>query len=128
MFHSPPGMTTRTIAFTLISVAALGVTARYLGAQGTGSHTPLEPAFEQTIKPFFQQNCIKCHNSDVGTAGVRVDQLDAKLEDRSIPTWEAILHRVRGGTMPPKGLPQPPAAERQKVVEWVGTALEQARM
>ena len=104
------------------------MTARFLPAQATGAPAPLEPSFEQYVKPFFQQNCITCHNSDMGTAGIRVDQLDAKLEDRHIPAWEAIRNRVRAGTMPPKGLPQPSSADRQRMVEWIGNALEVARL
>jgi hypothetical protein len=112
----------------LLSAAGIAVTARFLLAQATGAPASLEPSFEQYVKPFFQQNCITCHNSDTGTAGIRVDQLDAKLEDRQIPAWEAIRNRVRAGTMPPKGLPQPSAADRQRVVEWIGSALEVARL
>ncbi len=80
------------------------------------------------MKPFFKQNCVLCHNADTSTAGIRVDQLDPKLEDRHIPTWEAIRNRIRAGTMPPKGMPQPTSAERQRMVEWIGNALEFARM
>ena len=64
----------------------------------------------------------------MSTAGIRVDQLDAKLEDRHIPAWEAIRNRIRAGTMPPKGLPQPSSADRQRMVEWIENALEVARL
>ena len=60
-------------------------------------------------------------------SGVRVDQLDAALEDRHLKLWEHIRKRVGDGTMPPKGLPQPPAAERQRLVEWITQALDVAR-
>ncbi len=103
-------------------------TACFLPAQLAGGPAKLEPSFEQTVKPFFQQNCMACHNTDRGTAGIRVDQLDAKLEDRHIPVWEAIRRRVSQGSMPPRGMPQPSAADRQRVVEWIDTALEYARM
>jgi hypothetical protein len=71
---------------------------------------------------------VKCHNSDLCIAGIRVDQLDTTLEDRRIPVWEAIRRRVRDGSMPPKGLPQPSAADRQKMEAWIGNALEVARL
>ncbi len=64
----------------------------------------------------------------MSTAGIRVDQLDASLDDRQIPVWEAIQRRLRAGTMPPKGLPQPSAEDRAKVAEWIGNALEVARL
>src|SRR4051794_10448791 len=86
----------------LISSAGIALTAHFLGAQPAPSD-PLEASFARVVKPFFAKNCVSCHNSDLSTAGVRVDQLDAKLEDRHLKTWEAIRNRVRGGSMPPKG-------------------------
>src|SRR5438309_1502457 len=86
------------------------------------------PSFDEVPKPFFQKNCMPCHNSDTGTAGIRVDQLDSKLEDRHIPVWEAVRNRVKNGTMPPKGLPQPTPAERDRLVAWIDKALETARL
>jgi mono/diheme cytochrome c family protein len=99
-----------------------------LAAQTSPAPTSLDASFEKTVRPFFQKNCQSCHNSDLGTAGVRVDQLDAKLDDRHLKTWEAIRGRLRAGTMPPKGIPQPSAAERNDVVAWITQALEFARL
>ena len=116
------------LAFTFCSVAVIALTVRLLPAQAPRSTVALEHSFEQDVKPFFERNCVSCHNSDKGTAGIRVDQLDAKLDDRHIPVWEAIKKRISGGSMPPKGLPQPTSAERQRMVEWIGNALEVARL
>ncbi|MBM3765199.1 MAG: DUF1592 domain-containing protein [Acidobacteria bacterium] len=88
----------------------------------------LEPGFEQSVKPFLKQHCEKCHNADQQTSGVRVDNLDATLPDRSIRFWEAIRHRVSEGTMPPRGLPQPTAAEKQPVLDWIARGLDTARV
>ena len=105
------------------------MTARFLLGQATGSaQKALEPSFNQIVKPFFTQNCVGCHNADLSTAGIRVDQLDANLEDRHLQIWEAIRRRVRDGSMPPKGLPQPTSADRQQMVEWITQALEVARL
>ena len=60
-------------------------------------------------------------------SGVRVDQLDATLEDRHLRLWEAIRKKIGDGTMPPKGQPQPTSAERQQMVEWITRALDVAR-
>jgi mono/diheme cytochrome c family protein len=119
---------------TALAVAALffcgaALTARFLQAQAAvDAQKAQEASFAQVAKPFFQQHCMSCHNSDVGTAGVRVDQLDAKMEDRHIQSWEAIRSRVRDGSMPPKGLPQPSAADRQRMVDWITQGLEIARL
>ncbi|HVW87351.1 MAG TPA: DUF1592 domain-containing protein [Bryobacteraceae bacterium] len=112
-----------------ISLAGVALTTHYLGAQtAEGAGKSLDPDFQQVVKPFFKKNCMTCHNSDVGTAGVRVDQLDASLEDRQLKVWEAIRNRVKAGTMPPKGVPQPTQAERDAVVSWITQALEVARV
>ena len=87
----------------------------------------LAPSFEHIVKPFFKQNCIRCHNVDTAISGVRVDHLDAALEDRHLKLWEHIQKKIGDGTMPPKGQPQPSSADRQRMVEWVAHALDVAR-
>lgn len=94
----------------------------------TPTPATLDPNFDQYVKPFLQKNCNACHNADNMTAGVRVDQLDASLDDRHLRIWEGIRHRVKEGTMPPKGLPQPSSADRDRIVQWIGQALETARL
>jgi hypothetical protein len=89
--------------------------------------TKLESSFDQHVKPFLKQNCVRCHNADTSMSGVRVDQLDAMLEERHLKLWEHIRTRVDNETMPPKGQPQPAGAERKHVVAWIDSALHVAR-
>ena len=129
-------MTSRTYrlrlqaACTLALLSLLGGawTARSPQAQAAdGAPTALETSFERYVKPFLKQNCVQCHNVDTMTSGVRVDHLAAALEDRHLRLWEVIRKRIGDATMPPKGLPQPASAERQRMVEWITQALEVAR-
>lgn len=113
---------------SLLSLAGAALTTGFLAAQSASAPAELEQSFDQTIKPFFTKNCAACHNSELGTAGIRVDQLNGKLEDRHLPVWEAIRRRVSEGSMPPKNMPQPSGAERQKIVAWITQALETARL
>ncbi len=125
-------MTSRLRTFWAISLgagAAIAFTTRFLPAQtAPDSQKAIEISFQQMVKPFFEKNCKSCHNSDLGTAGVRVDQLDASLEDPQLKVLESIRRRLAAGTMPPKGLPQPPAAEHDRIVTWITQALEVARL
>jgi mono/diheme cytochrome c family protein len=116
----------------------LGTTAA-IALQAQKSPAPLSPpnptgrdeTFAKAIQPFLKQNCVRCHNEDTAMSGVRVDQLDAAsfLEDRHIKLWAAMRHRIEDGTMPPKGIqPQPSAADRRTVAEWIQQNLEIARL
>jgi hypothetical protein len=89
---------------------------------------PLEAAFDRDVKPFLKQYCVRCHNVDKQTSGVRVDHLDSKLEDRDLKLWEHALGQTKAGAMPPEEAKQPTAAERKRVVEWDEQALKAARL
>src|SRR5215472_4125760 len=88
----------------------------------------LDSSFQQTVKPFLQKNCRTCHNPDMNTAALNVDRLEPSLEESQLKTWEAIRARLKAGTMPPKGMPQPTQAERDGVVDWITDGLEFARV
>src|SRR5262245_25557479 len=103
--------------------------ALLLLAQGADrAPVALATSFEQQVQPFLKQNCVRCHNADTAMSGVRVDQLDATLEDRHIRLWEGIRKKLSDGSMPPKGQPQPASAERQQVIDWIARAVEFARL
>jgi mono/diheme cytochrome c family protein len=98
----------------------------------TASHNPAEAAqdttFEQHVKPFLEQNCVRCHNVDTQISGVRVDHLTTAMEDRHLKLWEHIRQRVSDGTMPPKGQKQPLQADRERIANWIGRSLDVARL
>src|SRR5580692_405361 len=112
---------TRTVStVVLLSAVGIGLTTRYWAAQAApATADPNELSFGKLVKPFFDQNCMLCHNTDTATAGIRVDQLDASFEDRQIRPWEAIRQKIGDGTMPTEGMPQPTAAERKQMVDWI---------
>ena len=113
----------------LAAGACVAFSVHFLSAQtAQNTQKTLESSFHETVKPFFQKNCQTCHNTDLSTAGVRTDQLDPSMDERQLKTWEAVRGRLRAGTMPPKGVPQPTAEERGQVVAWITQALEMARL
>lgn len=119
----------RTVfAAALLLLAAIAWTARSWCTQAADGHAmPLESTFKQQVKPFLEQNCLRCHNADTMMSGVRVDQLDAALEDRHLRLWESVQKRISDSSMPPSGQPQPTPAERERMVEWITHALDAAR-
>jgi hypothetical protein len=86
-----------------------------------------EKSFELEVKPFLKRYCARCHNMEKRTSGIGVDHLGAELEDRHLKLWENIRVQVAGETMPPEEEPQPTAAERRRVDQWIARGLQAAR-
>lgn len=85
--------------------------------------------FDRDVKPFLTKYCAACHNADKQTSGVRVDQLDAKMEDRHLKLWGHLLKLTKTEEMPPADAkPQPTADERKRLAEWVEPALKAAKL
>jgi hypothetical protein len=87
-----------------------------------------DDGFERDVKPFLKAYCQRCHHADKQTAGVRVDQLDAKLEDRHLKLWDHVFKQTRDGMMPPEDVKQPTAEERKKALAWMEENLKAARL
>ena len=115
-------------ALVLVCAAGIAWTASFVAAQSSvTAPSALESSFEQVAKPFFAQNCMRCHNAEKATQGVNVEQLDGKLEDRHLKLWEDIRGMLSEGAMPPEDEPQPTPAARAQMVQWITGALEAAR-
>ena len=84
-------------------------------------------SFDLQVKPFLKQYCERCHNEEKRTSGIRVDHLDRSLEDRQLKLWDGIRKQLASEAMPPEDEPQPSAADRKRVSEWITQALELAR-
>ena len=78
------------------------------------------PALLLAQQPVINQYCVGCHNSTAKAAGLALDT--AKADDTA--TWEKVLRRVRGRTMPPVGLPRPKEADYQNLVATLETKLD----
>ncbi len=84
-------------------------------------------SFEKTVEPFLKANCYLCHNAKLKVSGLNLEAYaDGKtaLKDREV--WEKVVQKLRGGQMPPKGLPTPPPDQVAAVTSWFD--LEFARL
>lgn len=84
----------------------------------------LERQFAASVKPFVSAYCVQCHAGAQAAA-----QFDLKPYGnvagvvRDHPRWALMAERVASGSMPPKGMKQPPDAERAAVVAWIEAVL-----
>ncbi|HKP10592.1 MAG TPA: DUF1587 domain-containing protein, partial [Blastocatellia bacterium] len=77
-------------------------------------------AFTQTVQPFLAANCTTCHNADLQSGGLNLEAFKAAAsitENRD--RWEKVLHKLRTGEMPPKGMPRPDKTEVEKVCAFI---------
>ncbi len=125
-FRRRPAVIAVALLSLLIALAWTAIRPGQLAA--AQDQTAFDP--QQQVKPFFKQNCVRCHNEETSMSGVRVDQLDAtSFEDRHLRLWEHVRKRIADGTMPPKGQKQQPSpGERQQMAAWIATSLDAARM
>ena len=118
----------RGCSVALVGLIGIAWTLSSLPSKAAESASPvLEASFEKTAKPFLNRNCVVCHNENTAMSGIRLDQLDAALEDRHLRLWEVVGKRIGDKSMPPEGAPLPTAAERQRMGAWIDHALDVAR-
>src|SRR5215204_5973488 len=51
--------------------------------------------------------CVTCHNQKTKTGGLTLDTLPLQDIPSHGETWEAVVRRLRTGTMPPVSMPRP---------------------
>lgn len=89
--------------------------------------TALEKGFQDHVKPFLKAYCERCHHAEKLTSGIRVDHLDATLEERHLKLWSEISKEISHEAMPPEGAKQPTKDERARVVAWIKQGMDVAR-
>lgn len=79
-----------------------------------------EPQAEFTtreLRPFLESYCLKCHGGEKPKGGLTLTSWrDAKDLMAQPVQLSAVIQRLKDGSMPPEGKPQPPGPERAKIV------------
>jgi hypothetical protein len=97
----------------IVAVASLGLRAGHPFAQpqapapgGQGAAPPSEQAL-------VKQYCVGCHNARARTGGLSLEGLDPAAAASHADVWEKAIMKLRGGMMPPVGMPRPDATTLQ---------------
>ncbi len=64
-------------------------------------------AATQPERALLDRYCVTCHNQRARTAGLTLDTLDVTNPPVGAAAWEKVIRKVRGGLMPPVGMPRP---------------------
>jgi hypothetical protein len=76
--------------------------------------------FDSAVQPVLGTTCKLCHNDRLASGGLNIAPFlkPASLAEQR-DGWEAILHKIRSGEMPPKSVPRPPAEQMDALVKFV---------
>jgi mono/diheme cytochrome c family protein len=74
----------------------------------------------------INQYCVTCHNERAKTGGLALDTVPLSNIPAGAPTWEKVIRKVRGGQMPPAGMPRPPQAALDALVAHLERSIDQA--
>ncbi|MBM3772676.1 MAG: DUF1592 domain-containing protein [Acidimicrobiia bacterium] len=106
----------------------LAAIALVLGARLSGASVgaPDTPAQAQSARATLDRYCVSCHNQQRKTASLALDTLDVAKTSSATATWEKVVRKLRGGSMPPSGLPRPDRATYDSLIGWLESDLDAA--
>ncbi len=115
----------------LLALLAIALLAACCPRVANAAEPDVQPAvaaaqFRNQVEPLVTKYCAACHTGEDPTGGMAFEQPLSRLDvaqDRE--TWEKIAGKLHGGEMPPEGEPQPDAAERAAMTEWLDGQLVQ---
>jgi hypothetical protein len=88
--------------------------------EGRALQAPKGPA-PDVDAGLVQKYCVTCHNARVKTGGLSLDGMNPADAAAHAEVWEKVVMKLRGGMMPPQGMPRPDEA----TLESFTVALEQ---
>ncbi|MEZ5402363.1 MAG: DUF1592 domain-containing protein [Bryobacteraceae bacterium] len=84
------------------------------------SEADLEKQFGTQVKPFVAAYCTACHGAKNPAAQFDLAQYGTMADTvRDHSRWALAAEKLKAHEMPPKGLKQPPEADREAVIAWV---------
>ena len=69
--------------------------------------------------------CVTCHNQKAKTANITFDTMDLSQVSKDAAVWERAVRKMRGGMMPPPGMPRPDPATLSSFVTFLEASLDQ---
>jgi Protein of unknown function (DUF1592)/Protein of unknown function (DUF1588)/Protein of unknown function (DUF1587)/Protein of unknown function (DUF1585)/Protein of unknown function (DUF1595)/Planctomycete cytochrome C len=84
-------------------------------------------AFSKMVQPFLSLNCTVCHNPELKSGGLDLEAFKTVTSiTQNRDRWEKVLHKLRTGEMPPKGMPRPDKADIDKICGFIESQFERA--
>jgi hypothetical protein len=121
----------RSVWFGLVAWIVVLATAAGQGqgsAQSSGEGSAQVRTQGSPHGALINQYCVSCHNQRARTGGLALDTLSLSNIPAGAETWEKVIRKVRGGQMPPAGMPRPPQAALDALVVHLETSIDKAAL
>jgi hypothetical protein len=102
-------------------------------AAGRGQSSPspaLSPSLSSTSPhgSLINQYCVTCHNQRARTGGLALDTMSLSNIPAGAETWEKVIRKIRGGQMPPAGMPRPSQTSLDGLVAHLETSIDKVAL
>ncbi len=108
------------------SVTAIGSLLLLAGTALPATAQPGSAREDPAHGALISRYCLACHNERLRTADLVLDRADITAVGAQPELWEKVVRKLRAGMMPPAGRPRPDHAERDGLVAWLESELDQA--
>ncbi|HEY7444554.1 MAG TPA: DUF1587 domain-containing protein, partial [Vicinamibacterales bacterium] len=103
----------------------LGVTSSgYVRAARPAQQSTTSQTASASQRALLDKYCVSCHNQRARTAGLMLDTLDLNQLSSHAEVWEKVIRKLRGGMMPPQGLPRPDNITLDGFVAWLESSID----
>ncbi len=113
-----------------VSASVCAAVFALLGAGASARQAPPAPVAAASSSAashaLITKYCIGCHNERLRTGGLALDRLDSSNPGEHAQVWEAVVEKLRAGSMPPPGRPRPEPAVYAEAAAELERALDRA--
>ena len=117
------------LRLNLTVAALLGVFLGISMPAGAASLAKLDKEFTGPVQATLKQYCLGCHSTEKQKGDLDLERFKT-LSDvmKHAKVWQGVVEQIALGEMPPKEKPQMTVAEREKLLAWVNSALDEAAL
>ena len=116
-------MIDRSPSRILTSLGIWSFAASCLLAPAAFAQADATPAQQRAL---VDKYCVSCHSEKLKTGGLVLEKLDTTKVGDHAEVWEQVALKIRGGMMPPPGLPRPDKTALNGLATWAENELDRA--
>ncbi len=116
-------------ALTALAAASIGVRADRAPAQAASVQAaPPAQATAVSDQALVQTYCLTCHNNRVKTGGLTLEGMNPSEAAAHGEVWEKVVLKLRGGMMPPRGMPRPDDPTMDGLITSLETSIDRVAL